>query len=895
MRADTDRAASTTGSRRLARPRVDALLDRGRDLPLTLVVACAGSGKRTAVRSWLAAQGATPIWCPAAAGDADPATFAERVASELERWRPYPGRQLRAALDDAATLGPGSLAAAMRPAFAKLGQPLWLVADVRAGPLDPGIGAMLAALLADPPSRMRLLLLACEQPTLSLSRLRVNHQLNEVRGRDLRFTFEETALLLTEAGTDRPLETATAAVLDATDGWAAGVAAFAVALKQADASADDTSWLRRGAETAASFAREEVLASLPPEHLDLLRRTSPLAKVDAASAEIALAGRPGSGSAAALLNTLVDADLCTADAATGLYRVHRFLRPVLRDDLAREASPAEAKALAARLADHLERQGRASEAIALLVEAGDAAAAVGVLERTIDGALAHDDWPEIERWLGLLPEPVVAASASATIARAWVAHLSGRWAVLPGLADRVAELDAGLPADDPGRRHRHALSELFRCSWLVPGEAEPEPWVARLDAARRLLPQRDRYGRGLTANSHGIALQCAGRHREAVEVLEAWIAREADVADAAYARGVQALCFVHWQAGNLEACRLAADDLLAVATEHRLPVSVGWAHRFLGRVAYEQGAFAAAIVQHRAVLDTRHANRGALVDSAIGLAASELAVGEAKTGLKVLAGAVHDSVVARAPRLTAVLRVAEALLAHRAGQIDIGAALQASGSATIDDISLHALVHPLAARIELLLREGSAASVDEADRLLAVYAARAATAHHLPALVQAECLAAILAERRGDRAAALATLGRAAALGVPHGLRRTYADLAPLLRPVFADLPAHRVADRDLGRVAVLVATGPAARRIPAGNAPREASPLDLLTMREAEVLSLLARRMSYKEIGEVLSISPQTVKHHLANVYGKLGADGRRAALLRAADLGWRLGTDSG
>ena len=60
-------------------------------------------------------------------------------------------------------------------------------------------------------------------------------------------------------------------------------------------------------------------------------------------------------------------------------------------------------------------------------------------------------------------------------------------------------------------------------------------------------------------------------------------------------------------------------------------------------------------------------------------------------------------------------------------------------------------------------------------------------------------------------------------------------------------------------------------------------------------MLGLLARRMSYKEIGEVLSISPQTVKHHLANVYGKLGADGRRAALLRAADLGWRLGTDSG
>jgi ATP/maltotriose-dependent transcriptional regulator MalT len=35
------------------------------------------------------------------------------------------------------------------------------------------------------------------------------------------------------------------------------------------------------------------------------------------------------------------------------------------------------------------------------------------------------------------------------------------------------------------------------------------------------------------------------------------------------------------------------------------------------------------------------------------------------------------------------------------------------------------------------------------------------------------------------------------------------------------------------------------------------------------------------------LHVSPETVKRHVANLYAKLGAGGRREALRRAAELG--------
>lgn len=61
------------------------------------------------------------------------------------------------------------------------------------------------------------------------------------------------------------------------------------------------------------------------------------------------------------------------------------------------------------------------------------------------------------------------------------------------------------------------------------------------------------------------------------------------------------------------------------------------------------------------------------------------------------------------------------------------------------------------------------------------------------------------------------------------------------------------------------------------------ASPAQLLTQREAEVLSLLAKGMSNREIADALSISIQTVKSHVSSILEKLGARDRTQAALIA------------
>ena len=64
-------------------------------------------------------------------------------------------------------------------------------------------------------------------------------------------------------------------------------------------------------------------------------------------------------------------------------------------------------------------------------------------------------------------------------------------------------------------------------------------------------------------------------------------------------------------------------------------------------------------------------------------------------------------------------------------------------------------------------------------------------------------------------------------------------------------------------------------------------SPLvEPLTPRELEILKLLRGPASNKEIARMLNISYETVRRHTANIYGKLGVNGRWNAVARAEEL---------
>ena len=75
------------------------------------------------------------------------------------------------------------------------------------------------------------------------------------------------------------------------------------------------------------------------------------------------------------------------------------------------------------------------------------------------------------------------------------------------------------------------------------------------------------------------------------------------------------------------------------------------------------------------------------------------------------------------------------------------------------------------------------------------------------------------------------------------------------------------------------------------GRVPRDfesLDPPDPLTVRETEVLRLIAAGLSNKEIAEAFGTSEGTVKNHASNILSKLGVRDRTRAVLKALDRGY-------
>jgi putative nucleotidyltransferase with HDIG domain len=114
-----------------------------------------------------------------------------------------------------------------------------------------------------------------------------------------------------------------------------------------------------------------------------------------------------------------------------------------------------------------------------------------------------------------------------------------------------------------------------------------------------------------------------------------------------------------------------------------------------------------------------------------------------------------------------------------------------------------------------------------------------------------------------------------------------------------ADMLAHYsqglpVSSTELLRAARSVGFGPSELRAvlydlpyPSNERPRAVEPCPL-SGRELEVLKRLAKGMVYKQIAHELSLSTSTVRTHLHNIYGKLGAVDRDQAVLPPTERGW-------
>ena len=880
------------GRETLRRPRLIELLDSGRDLPLTLLTAPAGSGKTTLLCDWLTTYPGLSAWLSLDEGDGDLGVFLSYFVAAIQTAIPGACASVQAMLQAAELPPQHVLAAALSNEIDSLraeaalaaGQRLVLVLDDYHLLHSQAVDELLIALLRHPSPALRLILASRSDPALPLAMLRARGQLLEMRFQQLRFDQGESAAYLSQVLAIPPSAETTAALVQRTEGWITALHLASLYARHAPDPDDLLSGAKVGDRYAMDYLVDEVLALLPAAIQDFLIKTAILGRLCGPLAEAVVGVDDPVCNGRAYLEWLEHVNLFIIALDDQWYRYHQLFQRLLQSRLREQQSCGQIAELHRRASAWFASHGLVEEAIEHALAAGDEPAAVQIVAAHRHEAMNQEHWHLLDRWLRLMPRRLIDESPELLLLEAWILQQQWRFLEIGPLLDRVeASLEAGGPAPPNAtflRAEVDALRSLV-CYFRLEGEATS----AFANRALATLPMAYSSVRGLAWLYSAGGLQTQGDMASARAVLQTGLQEDRHHLNAFPSRVLIGQCIVHWMAADLADLSLAATHFLRLASERHLSESIWWARLYRGCAAYQRNDLAAAEYDFAAVVEQRYIVHSLpFTQSAYGLASVWQAQGAGERARALIESVLAYGMEIDNVRVQTDAHAFQAWLALSQGRQ--AAALRWAATVDLDAplipmTTFHVTALALA---KVLLSDKSPASLEKTARLLARLRSHVEGAGNTRSQIEVLALYALLDDALGRQEAALAHLEAAVALAQPGGLLRVFIDLGAPMARLLALLVRQGGA---ASYAAQLLHAFPAPSALPARPSPPTTVLIEPLTYREQEVLDLLARRLSAKEIAQQLVISDRTVKRHAANIYQKLGVNSRQQAVTAAAALG--------
>jgi LuxR family maltose regulon positive regulatory protein len=862
----------------VSRPRLLDSLDAGLHRKLTLVSASAGFGKTTLLGDWVGGCSFPVSWLALDEGDNDPVRFVQYLIAALQRVDGDVGRGVSGFLRTPQLPPPGSLITTLINDVARTANPFFLVLDDYHVIHQDWIHEAIDFLLKHMPPHMHLALATRHDPPLSLPRLRVRDQLVELREEDLRFTADEATAFLNQT-LGLTLDPQIVNALEArTEGWIAGLqlAALSMGGRPEEGIGDFVAAFGGSHRHVIDYLADEVLAQQSAEIQSFLRQTSILDRLTAPLCE-ALTGRDDS---AAILRQLEQSNLFLVplDERRAWYRYHQLFAEFLRTDLD-EASRA---GLHLRAARWFESQGLWSESVQHALASGHVEESARAIGLAADSALRSTALITLHEWLDALPDPVVRASAELSTYKGFTLFYRGFQGGAASYAESAAsQLNAATPPATSGR-----LLVLRAHLALSGGSYAEAIGLCRESLAR--LAEEDHLFRGLTFNLLGQALEWQGEVAAAADAYRegAHTGRRAGDYVGALAAQVN-LAFALNELGRLqEALALCQDFADEIRGAGSLSPSVGACYLAWSWLSYEANELDQARDQAQKALSLAEGTgfSDAILRVRYTLARVHLALGEVDVAREVMQEAYQ--LMARLdlelPQ-EAWFRSLEAEIHLRLGEIGPAANwAEVSGFGAGDSPGRYD-EDAYIAFVRLLVAQGRC---EEAVHLLATMENLAGDGRRHRTLITIYLLQARIFQVQGQEGQARERFEMALQLAAPQGYLRAFLEEGELVEALLPQM--RRVAPgfcdslREAFSRQWTPGAGPADGPVAAHPSPL----VEPLTVRELEILRLIAAGRSNPEIADLLFLSLNTVKWHVKNLYGKLGVSSRVEAAARAQEL---------
>ncbi|MEK4073987.1 LuxR C-terminal-related transcriptional regulator [Paenibacillus sp. FSL M7-0656] len=874
------------------RPRLYVRFGEGMHAKLILVSAPAGSGKTIVVNQWVKSSSIDTAWLSLEEADNDPSRFLTYLCASLQTIVPKLAEGIMGFVQSSEPPPIETIITYLLNEVSQITNHFVLVLDDYHLMTSEVIHQALVYLLRHMPPHMHIVMTTRQQPKLPLARLRAKGELIEIRGSDLRFTSAESSEFLDRVMGLKLSEEHVALLEKRTEGWVAGLQLAALSMQ---GSSDPNHFMETFSGRDAfvlDYLMEEILQGLTEQVQNFLLKTCMLDRLCGSLCDaifdidepkehesVDFTGQD-------MLEWLEQANLFIVplDNERRWYRYHHLFADLLRKRVHQNSNYAGTAEndlcvteIHKRASIWYEKHQMELEAFNHAVATADTHRASDLLEGKGMPLLFRGGAAPALQWLSSL-----SSAEMDSIPSLWVMHAAALLVAghMIDVESKLQSAEQALQNTEPEKINSDLIGHIASIrATLAVSRHDADTIITESLRALKYLHPHNLPIRAATAWTLGYAYQLQGERVEAelsyLESLANSIKIGHHIINMMATLGL----------GNIQEfnnqLHLAAESyqqVVHMAGKPPLPIACE-AHLGLARVHYEWNNLDEAMLHAQQSVQLAHqfVQTDRVVASELWLARVTLAKADLHKAAIML-----DRINETAQQLNftkAIPDITAAYVLVLLRQGDLKKAIRLSWDRN------HAL-----SQTRVLLKQGNTL---EALGMMESCLRLAITKGFKDEQLKATILLAVIHEEHGNRKQAIELLNEAMMMAEPAGFIRVFVDEGVVVHSLLKRITVR--GDSHLYLLQLLGAFDEAEdNRIEMIWEESEVYPyvselrIDPLSVRELEVLHLIAQGRSNREISEILHIALPTVKGHNRIIFDKMQVKRRTEAVAKARE--WKL-----
>lgn len=862
-------------------------LEKNRKNPLTLVVAPTGYGKSTIISEWLDYTKARFCWLSLDEEFNDLKVFFIYLVYTIRSVFPNALSSLKELLSESEMPQQMTLIKLLINELDESQEDLIIVLDDYHVIENKDIHEIINVLLKNSLPNLHLVIISRKDPALNLNVLHTFGKITELRMSHLNFRLEEV-LALAKKNLNFPIDVKLAMLLlQKTEGWIVGLR---MAMLQIAENIDIETSVKEF-KVEQNYFQQYLLEEVIQRYPEPVRNLFLIASIfDRFSRELLeyLIDDVDMESTTYSIKVLIDQPRSSTlfviplDNENKWFRFHHLFKDLLQSQLSYIYSEQDVKRLCSKACDWFLSQNLIDEAIQYAIKCSNYDRAVKIIEQNRLSKITLEQWWVVKKWIQKIPAAVVEENTLLQLTNLLIYQEEYRY---EELIYNIQKLEQKL-SDQPGNKY---LGELlihkgYLNTWIL---ANPKEAIDQLKKSVRLFPDFGEMGMR-RVNSLAVALQMAGEKEEAILLLRR--ESENDEYSEHLRRSIfSTLATVHLLAGELKQAISVANRYIAQLAEKQLNSKIFWAEFLQTNALFQSNEIKKAeklFKNHLSHKDIIYP--GVIMNSLIGYSLTTYMLGNhdvSENGLRELKTYASQTGIENFILMAESCRARIHLLQNR---IDLALEWTKTYSDAPYTTSLHFFIEvPAITRARIWIASMNDSMVKDAVDDLKILLDKVQSVHNYFQMVDILVLLAVGYFLSGNKTDAEKALKRAMDISRDNGFIRPFIEPGEHIVKILKDLPLDEGYEKFLSNLRKY--WSPEDHNLYYKNDSNynlESENEIGLKKREKELLQLIAKGLSNKEIAETLYLSPNTVRKYLYKLFQKLNVNNRTQAAQKATEL---------